>query len=252
MPGGGSVFTGPGGPIDKFPAAHPYRELTDPITAIEVWISASGAAAVTSVFGRTGTVTAQTGDYTAAQVGAMATGTGLLLTGGTMSGAIAMGTSKITGLGNGTAATDAAAFGQLPVPNLGYAVSSALGSGTTTSGTFANLSVTSATVTLTTGTKALVIISAQLSNSTLADYATLGVAVSGASTISASGSFALYNQSPTANNQIAASMIIPFGLGGGGPGVLTAGSNVFTAQLAVGGGGTASASTVLLTVIPLN
>lgn len=35
--------------------------------------------------------------------------------GGTMSGAIAMGNNKITGLANGTAATDAAAFGQIPV-----------------------------------------------------------------------------------------------------------------------------------------
>ena len=35
--------------------------------------------------------------------------------GGTMSGAIAMGSNKITGLANGTAATDAAAFGQIPV-----------------------------------------------------------------------------------------------------------------------------------------
>ena len=36
-------------------------------------------------------------------------------TGGTMSGNIAMGANKITGLGNGTAASDAAAFGQIPV-----------------------------------------------------------------------------------------------------------------------------------------
>ena len=35
--------------------------------------------------------------------------------GGTMSGPIAMGNNKITGLANGTAATDAAAFGQIPV-----------------------------------------------------------------------------------------------------------------------------------------
>lgn len=34
--------------------------------------------------------------------------------GGTMSGAIAMGSNKITGLANGTAATDAATFGQIP------------------------------------------------------------------------------------------------------------------------------------------
>jgi hypothetical protein len=36
-------------------------------------------------------------------------------TGGTMSGAIAMGSNKITGLTNGSAAQDAAAFGQIPV-----------------------------------------------------------------------------------------------------------------------------------------
>lgn len=40
--------------------------------------------------------------------------TKLPLTGGTMSGAIAMGASKITGLANGTVSTDAAAFGQIP------------------------------------------------------------------------------------------------------------------------------------------
>jgi hypothetical protein len=40
--------------------------------------------------------------------------TKLPLAGGTMSGAIAMGASKITGLANGTVSTDAAAFGQIP------------------------------------------------------------------------------------------------------------------------------------------
>ena len=40
--------------------------------------------------------------------------TKLPLAGGTMSGAIAMGSNKVTGLTNGTAATDAAAFGQIP------------------------------------------------------------------------------------------------------------------------------------------
>ena len=38
----------------------------------------------------------------------------LPLAGGTMTGAIAMGTNKITGLGNGSGAQDAAAFGQIP------------------------------------------------------------------------------------------------------------------------------------------
>ena len=39
----------------------------------------------------------------------------LPLAGGTMTGAIAMGSHKITGLTNGSAASDAAAFGQVPV-----------------------------------------------------------------------------------------------------------------------------------------
>jgi hypothetical protein len=76
---------------------------TGPITNLE-----AAAATVASVFARTGAITAQTGDYTAAQVGALA------LAGGTMSGAIAMGANKVTGLANGTAAQDGAAFGQIP------------------------------------------------------------------------------------------------------------------------------------------
>ena len=41
--------------------------------------------------------------------------TKLPLAGGTMSGPIAMGTSKITGVGNGSGAQDVAVFGQVPV-----------------------------------------------------------------------------------------------------------------------------------------
>jgi hypothetical protein len=47
--------------------------------------------------------------------------------GGTMSGAIAMGASKITGLGNGTAAQDAAAYGQITSPVLALAPTGATG-----------------------------------------------------------------------------------------------------------------------------
>jgi len=47
----------------------------------------------------------------------------LPLTGGTMSGAIAMGSRNITGLTNGSASSDAAAFGQIPVPANGYGIS---------------------------------------------------------------------------------------------------------------------------------
>lgn len=65
-----------------------------------------GGAAVLNVGTTTGTVAA--GDDS------RITGA-LQKTGGTMSGAIAMGSNKITGLTNGSAAQDGAAFGQIPV-----------------------------------------------------------------------------------------------------------------------------------------
>lgn len=52
---------------------------------------------------------------TAVQTSLTAADNALPKSGGTMSGAIAMGSNKITGLANGTSATDAAAFGQIPV-----------------------------------------------------------------------------------------------------------------------------------------
>jgi len=46
----------------------------------------------------------------------------LPLAGGTMSGAIAMGAHKVTGLANGSASTDAAAYGQVTTPGQIYAL----------------------------------------------------------------------------------------------------------------------------------
>ena len=52
----------------------------------------------------------------------------LPLTGGAMTGAIAMGANKITGVANGSAAQDVAAFGQIPVPANGYGITGNTGS----------------------------------------------------------------------------------------------------------------------------
>lgn len=87
------------------------------------WFDVGTGVGVGTVFGRTGAVTAQNGDYSASQITNVAAGNisavgvqaaineldaeKLALAGGTMSGAIAMSTNKITGLGDPTAVQDA-------------------------------------------------------------------------------------------------------------------------------------------------
>jgi hypothetical protein len=66
----------------------------------------------------------------------------LSLAGGTMSGAIAMGTSKITGLGNGSSAQDAAAYTQVKVLQVIQSTTSTSTSTTSTSFVDTNSSVT--------------------------------------------------------------------------------------------------------------
>lgn len=75
-----------------------------------------GASEVTSFNTRTGAVTSQSGDYTAAQVGALPSTDDLsaIATANPTAAAVAMNTKKITGLANGSASSDAAAFGQIP------------------------------------------------------------------------------------------------------------------------------------------
>lgn len=79
------------------------------------------SATVSSVFGRTGAVAAQSGDYTAAQVGALP-GTDDLAAIAAVNPTTANwsnNTKKITNIANGSVATDAAAFGQLPTAGTG-------------------------------------------------------------------------------------------------------------------------------------
>jgi hypothetical protein len=92
-------------------------------TAI-TWTQNSAAGSITagtglsqsgSIISLTSPVTIGLGGTGAGSAGAALTSLGALPTaGGTMSGPIAMGGSKVTGLGNGSASGDAAAFGQIP------------------------------------------------------------------------------------------------------------------------------------------
>lgn len=97
---------------------------------------ASGA--VASVFGRAGVVTAQSGDYTAAQVGALPSTDDLsaIATTNATAGNVSLNSHKITNLANGTLASDAAAFGQVPTatsatPLVSSATAPTAGTGTT-------------------------------------------------------------------------------------------------------------------------
>ena len=100
---------------------------------------------------------------------------------------------------------------------------------TTTSTSFTNLTTVGPEVTVTTGTKALVIIKCG-SYTTNANYAALmGCAVSGSSSISANGT-RIYSSDSTLGHVDGSSGFIITGL--------TAGSNTFTAKYAGSGGGT--------------
>lgn len=73
-------------------------------------------APVASVFGRTGAVIAQSGDYTATEVGALPSTDDLssIAAANATAANVSMSVHKLTNVANGTVATDAAAFGQTP------------------------------------------------------------------------------------------------------------------------------------------
>lgn len=117
---------------------------------------------------------------------------------------------------------------------------------TPVAGTFAD--ITAGTVgpvvgPLTTGTKAIVMFGAELSNSTGTGNAIMGYAVSGASTIAASASVTVRNtSSASGESNRAFSIDMP---------TLTAGSNTFTAKYTTGTGGAMLASNRTVIVFPL-
>lgn len=125
------------------------------------------------------------------------------------------------------------------VPTAGYVGTSQ----STTSTSFTDLTTSGPSVTVTTGTAALVIISATLQNSNAGSTSYIGVDVSGASTIAAAQTKALILESAIADQPVQCSYVyLETGL--------TAGSNTFKLEYQVSG----STGTFLrrrLIVVPL-
>lgn len=95
---------------------------------------------------------------------------------------------------------------------------------TTTSTSYVGLT-TASSVTLTTGTKALVIISAQQNNSTVGANQYMSFAISGATTTAASDNYSANFRATTANYGLTQTAVLPV--------TVTAGSNTFTTQFRV-------------------
>ena len=115
----------------------------------------------------------------------------------------------------------------------------------TTSSSFTDLATAGPSVTLTTGTVAFVIVSANVTSTTLGVRPTMGWAVSGATTLSAQEENAFEVEISVANDFYGGSHLSTR--------TLTAGSNTFTAKYAdIGGTGTAQFRFRHITVIPGN
>lgn len=116
---------------------------------------------------------------------------------------------------------------------------------TTTSATFVDLLTVGPTVTVTTGTAALVMVSSDQSSNTAGAFSQSGYAISGATTLAASLDRATAIRTPIANYGMNATLAV-YQTG------LTAGSNTFKEQYCTSsGGGTASFQTRRISVIPL-
>jgi hypothetical protein len=99
--------------IQGTPIGAPPGGSTEFLRGDGTWAVPPGA--VASVFGRAGAVTAQSGDYTAAQVGALPSSDDLSAIAGAnaTAGSVPMNGHKFTGLGAGSASGDSVAYGQL-------------------------------------------------------------------------------------------------------------------------------------------
>jgi hypothetical protein len=114
----------------------------------------------------------------------------------------------------------------------------------TASVTYTDLATAGPTVTITTGTRAIVSIQATISNQTDNLSSLASVAVSGATTIAAADSFGLEHDGSPANNSVRFGAMHLFN-------ALTAGSNTFTMKYRAGAG-TAEFGNRELIVFPLS
>jgi hypothetical protein len=130
----------------------------------------------------------------------------------------------------------------------GAATASVATQESTTSSTYADLTTTTDSVTVTIGAsgKAIVFLSAQMQNGTSTAYAWMGCAISGASTVAASGARAIMYQNVFTGGSPQAQYGSPYLVTG-----LTAGSTTFKLKYRAAGGGTASFNNRNIAVIPL-
>jgi hypothetical protein len=106
------------------------------------------------------------------------------------------------------------------------ATASVATSQTTTSTSYTDLATTGPSVTLATGTKALVIVSGKLNNASLGNAASMSMAVSGATSLGASDAYRIYTSASVGSSYPAEIYASKVTLLTG----LTAGSNTFTAK----------------------
>jgi len=112
---------------------------------------------------------------------------------------------------------------------------------TTTSGSYTNLTTSGPSVTVTTGTTALVVLTTRVSNSSAGQSCFMGFDISGASTVAASDGRALQAANGADYQLRVSAMYAQTGL--------TAGSNVFKAEYRVSAG-TGSFASRYITVLP--
>lgn len=165
-----------------------------------------------------------------------------------MSGAI-----KINGTSSGSTTITAPASGGDETIELSTALAAKLDSiasatsfvatdQTTASTTYTDLTTAGPAVTVTTGTKALVIVTGYLYAGNTNSGAYMGFAVSGASTVAADDAYALRAESQLMKVGASAAFLVTG---------LTAGSNTFTAKYRVFSGSTASFRNRHITVVDL-